>query len=66
MDEISLGFLSSFDFENGTTVRGAILVTDDQTKPVEFRVTSPIRPSVNLQKLSDQNFDFIKRYFPLN
>jgi hypothetical protein len=49
MDELFLGFLSSYEFEEGKSIRGAILVTDNQTKPLEFRVTSPIRPT-NFQK----------------
>jgi hypothetical protein len=45
MDISYLGFLSSHDFEDGAATRGAILVTDLKTKPIEFRVSSPVRPS---------------------
>lgn len=49
MSELKLGFLIGQSFEEGKAIRGAILITDDQTKPIEFRVTSPIRPTA-LQK----------------
>lgn len=34
----------------GSAVRGAILVTDEDTNPLEFRVTAPVRPT-NLQEM---------------
>lgn len=49
-NELRLMFLASQDFEKAEAVRGAMLVTDDQTKPLEFRCTSPIRPT-RLQKI---------------
>jgi len=49
-DELKLMFLASQDFSNGAVVRGGMLVTDNQTKPLEFRCTSPIRPT-GLQKV---------------
>jgi len=49
MEELNVAFLSSCKFENEAVVRGAILITDGQTKPLEFRVTAPIRPT-NFQK----------------
>lgn len=49
-NELRLMFLASQDFEKGEAVRGGMLVTDDQTKPLEFRCTSPIRPT-RLQKV---------------
>lgn len=49
MSEMKLAFLSNYKFENDAAIRGAILVTDASTKPLEFRVTAPIRPT-NLQK----------------
>lgn len=45
MSDLKLGFLVACSFEEGKAIRGAILITDDQTKPIEFRVTSPIRPT---------------------
>ncbi|HUJ32759.1 MAG TPA: hypothetical protein VLY23_15865 [Candidatus Acidoferrum sp.] len=42
---IRLMFLASQKFEAGKVVRGAFLLTDSDTKPLEFRTTSPIRPS---------------------
>jgi hypothetical protein len=40
-----LGFLGIEIFDNGTAIRGAILITDIDTKPYEFRITSPVRAS---------------------
>jgi hypothetical protein len=40
----TIGFLGIHHFENGDAIRGGILVTDKATKPLEFRVTSPVRP----------------------
>jgi hypothetical protein len=45
-----IAFLSRSSFDNGVVSRGGILVTDGETKPLEFRCTSPIRPS-SLQKV---------------
>lgn len=50
VDELKMMFLASQDFNNGTVVRGGMLLTDNQTKPLEFRCTSPIRPT-GLQKI---------------
>lgn len=49
MEDLNVAFLSSYKFENDTVIRGAVLVTDEQTKPLEFRVTAPIHPT-NFQK----------------
>jgi len=49
MDKIRIAFLDTNQFENGQCLRGAVLVTDAGTEPVEFRCTSPIRPTL-LQK----------------
>jgi hypothetical protein len=40
-----LGFLGIELFDNGTAIRGGILITDIDTKPYEFRITSPVRAS---------------------
>lgn len=40
-----LMFLASKKFESGKAIRGAFLLTDLTTKPVEFRCTNPIRPT---------------------
>ncbi|MFQ5752260.1 MAG: hypothetical protein ACE5HI_09710 [bacterium] len=45
MSELKIGFLTGVNFEGNSTFRGAILITDSQTKPLEFRVTAPIRPT---------------------
>jgi hypothetical protein len=44
-----LAFLAIELFETGKAVRGAILITDLDTKPYEFRISSPVRPS-NFQR----------------
>src|SRR3990172_8587920 len=49
MEELTVAFLSSAKFENDTLIRGEILVTDVETKPLEFRVTAPVHPT-NFQK----------------
>ncbi len=38
-------FLASQKFESGAAVRGAFLMSDFETKPLEFRCTNPIRPT---------------------
>ncbi len=45
-----LAFLDLASFEDGVAIRGGCLVTDSQTRPLEFRVSGAIRPT-NLQKL---------------
>lgn len=45
MNDLKIAFLSSHHFEDGAAIRGAILVADCDTKPLEFRVTSPVRPT---------------------
>lgn len=44
-ENIRLGFLGVELFDNGTAIRGGILITDNDTKPYEFRITSPVRAS---------------------
>src|SRR5664280_540517 len=44
-DEMQLLFVASQKFESGKAIRGAFLLTDMDTKPVEFRCTNPIRPT---------------------
>lgn len=45
-----LAFLGIEIFDNGNAIRGAILITDIDTKPYEFRITSPVR-ATNFQKV---------------
>ncbi len=45
MDETKLAFLSRHSFDNDSCIRGGILITDANTKPLEFRVTAPIKPT---------------------
>ena len=44
MDFLMLGFIGMQRFDDNA-VRGAILVTDEDTNPLEFRVTAPVRPT---------------------
>lgn len=41
---IRLGFVDIAVFQDGS-IRGGILVTDSETRPYEFRVTSPVKPT---------------------
>jgi hypothetical protein len=45
LDDINLVFLTAHRFEHEQAIRGGLLVTDEQTRPLEFRCTSPIRPN---------------------
>jgi len=48
-NDFKLMFLAAHRFENDEVFRGAFLITDDNTTPLEFRCTSPVRPTA-LQK----------------
>lgn len=45
MEIAKLAFLETYTLSENGGVMGAILVTDSETKPLEFRVTAPIRPT---------------------
>ena len=49
MDLANLAFIETYDLPDDGGIMGAILVTDADTKPIEFRVTAPIKPT-NFQK----------------
>lgn len=49
-EEKVISFLDLANFEEGAVVRGGCLVTDAQTRPLEFRVSGPIRPT-SIQKI---------------
>lgn len=49
MELRKIAFLETFNLEDDGGIMGAILVTDSETKPLEFRVTAPIKPT-NFQK----------------
>ena len=49
MDLAKIGFLETYTLDNNVGIMGGILVTDVDTKPLEFRVTAPIKPT-NFQK----------------
>ena len=42
---LRIAFLSYVETEKGLAGRGAVLVTDHVTKPLEFRCTTPIKPN---------------------
>jgi len=42
---VRLGFLGHAAFRNGEAFRGGMLITDANGKPVEFRSTTPVKPS---------------------
>ena len=44
-----LGYL---EFDNGASYRGAILVTDDWGKPLDFRCTAPVMPTAVQRRLN--------------
>ncbi len=44
MNDLKIAFVSKYQFDNDA-IRGATLVTDKDTKPLEFRVTEPVRPT---------------------
>ena len=45
MDIGKIAFLETYTLSENGGIMGAILVTDAETKPLEFRVTAPIRPT---------------------
>ena len=49
MELRKIAFLETYNLEDEAGIMGAILVTDAETKPLEFRVTAPIKPT-NFQK----------------
>ena len=49
MNLAKIGFLESLTLDETSGIMGAILVTDGETKPLEFRVTAPIK-TTNFQK----------------
>ncbi|MEJ2552257.1 MAG: hypothetical protein P8Z34_16415, partial [Anaerolineales bacterium] len=49
-NEKVFAFLDLATFDDGASIRGGCLVTDGQTRPLEFRVSGAIRPT-SLQKI---------------
>ena len=49
MDLGKIAFLETLTLDDDSGIMGAILVTDSETKPLEFRVTAPIK-TTNFQK----------------
>jgi len=54
---MNLMFLTVKYFEQGQAIRGGSLVTDDKTRPIEFRCTSPIRPNEYQRVLYGKTLD---------
>lgn len=44
-NDLKLAYLDTAVFDEGTVIRGAALVTDADTRPLEFRCTSSIKPT---------------------
>lgn len=57
MNDFKIAFISSHRFENDTALRGAVLVADCDTKPLEFRVTAPVRPTLFQKTLYGELLD---------
>jgi hypothetical protein len=51
MEVQKIAFLETYELEDNGGVMGAIMVTDADTKPIEFRVTAPIKPTTFQQTL---------------
>ena len=43
--DVRLVFLDTAFLDQGAAIRGAVLVTDMDTRPYEFRCTSPVKPT---------------------
>ena len=58
--ELRIAFLDLATFDDGAAIRGGCLVTDPDTRPIEFRVSGSIRPT-NLQKMlyGDTMYEYI-------
>lgn len=57
MSETHFAYVGIEEFENGQILRGAVLVTDAATEPVEFRCTSAIRPTLLQRTLWGKRLD---------
>lgn len=49
-ENLRLAFIDAKRLEDGAAIRGAVLVTDAESKPIEFRCTNAVRPTP-LQRL---------------
>ena len=49
-----IAFLGYMELDNGASYRGAILITDDWGKPLEFRCTAPVKPNAVQRTLYGQ------------
>jgi hypothetical protein len=55
--EQRLFFIDTELFDNGSAIRGGVIITDGETKPYEFRCTSPIRPTALQRVLYGDTLD---------
>ncbi len=55
--DVKLFFVDTATFEDGATIRGGLLVSDIETKPYEFRCTSPVKPSTMQRVLYGDTLD---------
>jgi len=49
-----IAFLGYMELDSGASYRGAILITDDWSKPLEFRCTAPVKPNAVQRTLYGQ------------
>jgi hypothetical protein len=49
-----IAFLGYMELDSGASYRGAILITDDWGKPLEFRCTAPVKPNAVQRTLYGQ------------
>src|SRR5690349_4731310 len=47
---VKLAFLAYVQVQDSSSGRGALLITDEATRPLEFRCTTPIKPN-SLQRM---------------
>ena len=51
---VRVAFLGYMEFDGAAAYRGAILVTDEWGKPLEFRCTAPVKPNAVQRTLYGQ------------
>jgi hypothetical protein len=49
-----IAFLGYMELDSGASYRGAVLITDDWGKPLEFRCTAPVKPNAVQRTLYGQ------------
>lgn len=56
-DEFTVGFIGFFDIEDEGDLLGAAMVTNERGFPLEFRVSTPVRPSAIQRALYGSSLD---------